>query len=384
MDTRQRAATKKQKTLLQTLGFSGNVEELTLETASSEIERLIAAAKERVAAAKEWIKRNINLIDLAGRYTTLEKETPTEWAGPCPKCGGDDRFHVKAESFFCRHCFPLPGGDTIQFVQWKDGCTLDEACKRLAGGAALQGVIPPPITLKTLNQTKRRSVDVDKMAEIAQAARTALYGPEGEAGRAYLEGRGLYSETWETFGLGYTLAALPGTWDGETKTYSTPKQPAICMPWALSNGQVMAIRYRFLQAHTYIVCQKERTEKQTAQFGSNFGGHLFGGCALSGPGNVPALVICEGEINAMSIWQATAGVLDTLSLGSESQQLKPAAIRAILAYKRVIVWMDRPELVRDIVGVLPGAVGFKSPYGKDANDWLAEGNLPEILSQLNQ
>src|SRR3990167_7590629 len=114
MGTQERSATKKQKTLLQTLGFSGNVEQLTLEAASSEIERLIEAAK-------EWIKQNVNLVDLAGRYTTLEKETPGEWAGPCPKCGGDDRFHVKAKSFFCRHCFPLPGGDAIQFVQWRGG-----------------------------------------------------------------------------------------------------------------------------------------------------------------------------------------------------------------------------------------------------------------------
>ena len=225
---------------------------------------------------------------------------------------------------------------------------------------------------------------MDKMAEIAQAARTALYGPEGESGRAYLEGRGLYSETWETFGLGYTLAALPGTWDGENKTYSTSKQPAICLPWTLSNGQVIAIRYRFLGSHTYTVGDKERTEKQTAQFGSNFGGRLFGGCALSGPGSVQALVLCEGEINAMSIWQATAGAVDVLSLGSESQQIKESAIRAILAYKRVIVWMDKPERVREVTMVLPGSVGFKSPYDKDANDWLRTEKLPEILLQLFQ
>jgi hypothetical protein len=155
------------------------------------------------------------------------------------------------------------------------------------------------------------------------------------------------------------------------------------MPWSLSDGRIPAIRYRFLGMQTYTDTDgRERSEKQTAQFASDFAKRLFGGCALSGPGNVPVLVLCEGEINAMSVWQVTAGGVDVLSLGSESAHLSEAAIRAILRYDRVIVWVDKAEVAKRCMAALPGAVGFKSPYDKDASDWLQADHLAEILHKL--
>ena len=60
----------------------------------------------------------------------------TERDGPCPKCGGDDRFaiNVKKQVFNCRGC--KTGGDVIDFVRWLDGVGFVEACTTLAG--------PPP------------------------------------------------------------------------------------------------------------------------------------------------------------------------------------------------------------------------------------------------
>ena len=329
----------------------------------------------------EKIKENVNLIDLAGRYTTLHRESASEMAGPCPKCGGDDRFHVKADWFFCRQC-NSKGGDAIAFLRWLNGLSFPEACAALSGGS-LPTVTGSPVTPRRA-KVKSETLSYTKAQTIAESARAALLGsPDGQAGREYLTNRGLYPETWELFGLGYCLASLPGTWKAETKQHTTPKQPAICMPWTLGNGRIPAIRYRFLSAQTYTDTDgRERTEKQTAQFASDFIGKLFGGCALSGPDNVPALVLCEGEINAMSVWQTTAGAVDVLSLGSESAHLSEAAVRAILRYQRVIVWMDRADVAKRCMAALPGAVGFKSPHNKDANDWLRAGVLPEILERL--
>ena len=69
----------------------------------------------------ENLKRRTDLRDLAGRFVDLERESTNEMSGPCPKCGGDDRFHVKADVFFCRACYPFDNGkshDAIAFVQW--------------------------------------------------------------------------------------------------------------------------------------------------------------------------------------------------------------------------------------------------------------------------
>ena len=61
-----------------------------------------------------------------------------ERAGPCPKCGGDDRFSISTakQVFNCRKCGGR--GDVIALVQFLDGAEFLEACTTLAG--------PPPAT----------------------------------------------------------------------------------------------------------------------------------------------------------------------------------------------------------------------------------------------
>lgn len=62
-----------------------------------------------------------------------------EWAGPCPRCGGNDRFIVWPEhrsgatggKYLCRGCAP-EGGDCIQFLRDFHGMSYPEACDVLA------------------------------------------------------------------------------------------------------------------------------------------------------------------------------------------------------------------------------------------------------------
>jgi CHC2 zinc finger len=58
----------------------------------------------------------------------------TDRAGPCPVCGGTDRFgvNIKKQMFYCRKCDV--GGDVITFVRHVDGCTFKEAVNLLTGG----------------------------------------------------------------------------------------------------------------------------------------------------------------------------------------------------------------------------------------------------------
>jgi putative DNA primase/helicase len=71
-----------------------------------------------------------------------------ERAGPCPKCGGADRFsiNVKKQVFNCRGC--KAGGDVIDLVQHLDGCDFLTACARLTSE-------PPP----------QKSISKDQKAE---------------------------------------------------------------------------------------------------------------------------------------------------------------------------------------------------------------------------
>jgi phage/plasmid primase-like uncharacterized protein len=58
-----------------------------------------------------------------------------ERCGPCPVCGGKDRFaiNVKKQFWNCRGC--AHGGDVIELVRHLDGLSFGEAVRLLTGAA---------------------------------------------------------------------------------------------------------------------------------------------------------------------------------------------------------------------------------------------------------
>jgi len=324
----------------------------------------------------DTVKQNVDIRELAERYVELRKETPNELAGPCPKCGGNDRFHCEADWFFCRQCHPKRG-DAIAFVMWIDGVDFKSAV------ATLTNAPMPSSPVKRTPTPKRPEAQPEEWQrkaaqKVDQAHRRLLDNgdKEAEAGRAYLKNRGLDPFTWKAFALGFTPgASLPGT-EGKQKA------PAVVIPWYKA-GKVVAIRYRFLRLEEYTDDQsKERTEKQTAQAGSNFANMLYGGQALGGciP-SLSTLLICEGELNACSVCQlAHASHLNVLSLGSEDMHITPAMAAYAGQYARVLVWLDKGEKAQRVMSTLPGAYGIKSPNGQDANDLLQAGKLGGFLA----
>jgi phage/plasmid primase-like uncharacterized protein len=77
------------------------------------------------------VKQSIDLRELAARYVELRRASgDKELCGPCPKCGGNDRFHCGTDWFFCRQCHPKRG-DAIEFTIWKDGLDFKSAVATL-------------------------------------------------------------------------------------------------------------------------------------------------------------------------------------------------------------------------------------------------------------
>ena len=76
------------------------------------------------------------LLDLLSHDTTLRRVASTrggEYAGPCPWCGGRDRFRVwpyaDRPRYWCRRC--NRNGDAIQYLRDRHGLTYRAACARL-------------------------------------------------------------------------------------------------------------------------------------------------------------------------------------------------------------------------------------------------------------
>lgn len=88
----------------------------------------------------QYIKDKANdedCIELAKKHVKgiVKTGKGKQWNGPCPECGGEDRFIVKTGGFYCRGC--KAKGDTIQFVQFlKIADSFPKAIEYLTGYTA--------------------------------------------------------------------------------------------------------------------------------------------------------------------------------------------------------------------------------------------------------
>jgi putative DNA primase/helicase len=77
--------------------------------------------------------RHVDILATAERFVQLKRVSAIERCGPCPVCGGVDRFSInfKKQVWHCRGCGK--GGDVISLVQHAEGTTFAEAVASLAG-----------------------------------------------------------------------------------------------------------------------------------------------------------------------------------------------------------------------------------------------------------
>jgi CHC2 zinc finger len=90
---------------------------------------MIRVTSDAIATARAVSLAN----ELARRRITLRREGH-ELVGPCPRCGGSDRFsiHLTKQLWRCRRC--PAGGDVIDLVRHLDGVGFAEAVAWLTGG----------------------------------------------------------------------------------------------------------------------------------------------------------------------------------------------------------------------------------------------------------
>jgi hypothetical protein len=77
--------------------------------------------------------RAVPIPDILARRGHQLRRSGKEMCGPCPVCGGHDRFGVNIPKgvWNCRGC--QRGGDVIELVRFLDDCPFTEAVARLAG-----------------------------------------------------------------------------------------------------------------------------------------------------------------------------------------------------------------------------------------------------------
>ncbi len=133
----------------------------------------------------------LSRLDLAGLTRAGH-----EMVGPCPRCGGTDRFGVNLRKgvWGCRRCGGKGGGiDLVMFVL---GCSFPAALDYLCGPAQAQDPAEQARRAALAAEARARAEAraarerADAIAQAGTLWRNAL-SPEGTAVRAYLERRGI-------------------------------------------------------------------------------------------------------------------------------------------------------------------------------------------------
>ncbi len=126
----------------------------------------------------------------------------TDKAGPCPKCGGTDRFaiHTGKNTFNCRRC-GIAGGGVIDLVMQTEGVGFVKACELITGRSVADPVSAEEqarIHQEAERRERERAAEEEKrrLRAINEARsiweRTAAPLPAGQGGVAdYLALRGL-------------------------------------------------------------------------------------------------------------------------------------------------------------------------------------------------
>jgi len=157
----------------------------------------------------ERVKQAADIVEVVSAHTDLRRQG-ARWVGLCP-------FHEERTPSFSvdqgeklYHCFGCGvGGDTIKFVEEKEGVGFAEAVELLADryGVELQREKEDPRAEARRQQRRRLGELLDRTAGFYAHY---LWDSE-EAGKArdYMGERGLGEETLRAFGVGYA----PSAWD---------------------------------------------------------------------------------------------------------------------------------------------------------------------------
>lgn len=323
----------------------------------------------------EDLRQTADLLTLAGRDTHLRRVGASWYAGPCPFCGGRDRFVLKNTPdgwrWLCRHCTDGKYLDAIDYIQRREGVDFKEAIRRLDGGFSplRDDDLPPFVQPKPKQPEQQDEQTTEHLFKVTLEAVERLHNPHSPLAalvRAYLDRRGILSQTRERALLGAAEVYDPK---------AGRKRPALAIPYLNSKLVVRGVKYRFCDS-------AENGLRYIAEKGSANGFYYLPDAI----GRSDRLLVVEGEINLLSLVQVGPEV-DLLSTGSQSLSggMKQTLARLVGKYRKVWVWMDEPKAAAEVAALIRGTP-IRSPQvdGEklDANRMLVEGLLHEFVNRL--
>lgn len=281
------------------------------------------------------IHQNTDLLALIGRDTALKRVASTnggEWAGPCPFCGGRDRFRVWPNAdrpgWWCRQCGRK--GDAIGYIIQRDGLDFKAACGWLGAPMLGKPTVRPTIPLD--DNGPPSEIWQARAREFVEYARGRLWADIGEKALTYLHDRGLTDDTIRFFNLGYNPADLwdePHRWGLEGKRVWLPRGVVICC-------QINDVLW-------YIKIRRPSGKPKYVQVRGSKSA-LFGAEDLGNEGRL--LLLAEGEFDMMLAKQEIGDLVDVAALCGAAKSIPTRWLPYLIPHSRVLVAYDDDEAGR--------------------------------------
>ena len=317
----------------------------------------------------------VDLLTLAGCDTTLRRVSSSgggEWAGPCPFCGGRDRFRIQPHRpdggrWFCRQCSDNHWQDAIDYLKRRESLTTKDAVIRLTGGSIPNRQIETDLP----EQPKiDRTLWSMKAIEFADHCTGALWSDIGRQAVSWLKSRGLEPDTIKAAGLGYNQYRLEidGALWGLDRKVTLPQ--GITIP----NHDHLGIHAIKVRMSVPASSQK----KYSMVTGSRV--WLYGGDTCHG-----ALTAClfESELDAILAWQTGLG-LGFIALPAGQKILREEYSPYFQTLEDILVFPDNdPEGLKhaeEICRYQGFTMAQPASHGKDMSEYLQNGG--DVLNYL--
>lgn len=325
------------------------------------------------------LKERFDLLGFAERRTELKRVASTgggEWAGPCPFCGGKNRFRVQPNHqaggiWFCRQCTGAKWQDSIALVMKSENLNFRQACELMMGAGDLP-TTSEPRKPPEIPAYQAPADDWQAWALQALGALQAnLWRDENRKALDYLRGRGLKDSTIEYFRLGFS----PGVKFGQRWIPRGVVIPCIA-------GEVWYLKIVLLPGEL-VKCEKCRKEIPAREpcpscgtinkyrgVKGNRTAAIFNAGDLVG---AELALFVEGEIDAMTAWQEIGDVLPVVTLGASNNRIDLATWGVYLISLRYMLATYDPDPA--------GRAGFS--YLAELSNRVRACPLPEGVKDVN-
>jgi DNA primase len=317
----------------------------------------------------------MNILQLLPNLKRIASTRGGEWAGPCPHCGGQDRFRVWPERgntgrFWCRSCGW--SGDGLQMLRDLKGLTFPEALKAWgltstrSSGTVGKADVWEPKAAKMPEATwgDRAKVFLDR-------CQGDLWRSSGAAGRTFLFDRGLKSESIKSAGLGWNASDLyqsRGTWGLNPEQKRDDRAGKIWLPKGLvipGFDQARIIRLKIRRSYT--------TEGKYIFIPGSSSVPMAWGCKRK------TIILVESELDGLLIAQEAGDLVGVIALGSAQIRPDMKTDKALREVGLILVALDSDRAGKNESWGFwkknyPNARRWPVPIGKDPTE-AAQGGL---------